>query len=213
MTTQNPDQGRFITVEGVEGGGKTTNLPFIRELLEAAGAEVLLTREPGGTVLGEEIRDLLLDHRHEGMAADAELLLMFAARAEHLARVIRPALSAGRWVLCDRFTDATFAYQGGGRGIAHDRVEVLAQWTHADVTPSLTLLFDMPVEAGLARAGRRAAADRFEREEIAFFERVRATYLERARRDAGRFRIIDATRPVAEVQARIREIIARWLMQ
>ncbi len=213
MTAQTTAQGHFITVEGAEGGGKTTNLPFIRGLLEASGAEVVLTREPGGTPLGEEIRGLLLDHRHDGMAADAELLLMFAARAEHLAQVIRPALSTGRWVLCDRFTDATFAYQGGGRGIAHERVAALARWTHADVTPSLTLLFDMPVEAGLARAGRRAAADRFEVEEIAFFERVREAYLEQARREAGRFRIIDATRPVAEVQAQIREIISRWLKQ
>jgi dTMP kinase len=213
MNTRAAGQGRFITVEGIEGGGKTTNIPFIRELLESAGAEVVLTREPGGTMLGEEIRGLLLDHRHDDMAPDTELLLMFAARAEHLARVIRPALAAGKWVLCDRFTDATFAYQGGGRGIARDRVDALARWTHADVTPSLTLLFDMPVEAGLARAGRRATADRFEREEIAFFERVRATYIELARREPARFRVIDAARPLAEVRQQLRESVSQWIRQ
>jgi dTMP kinase len=204
-------KGRFITVEGVEGGGKSTNIPFIRELLESAGHEVVLTREPGGTPLGEEIRALLLDHRHDGMAPDTELLLMFAARAEHLERVIRPALAAGKWVLCDRFTDATYAYQGGGRSLGLDRVETLARWVHADLAPSLTLLFDIPVEAGLARAGRRAAADRFEREQVAFFERVRATYLELARREPGRFLVLDAACPLNEVQARIRETVTTWL--
>ncbi len=211
MTTRSPQPGRLITVEGIEGGGKTTNIPYIRELLEAAGGEVVLTREPGGTTLGEEIRGLLLDHRHDGMSADAELLLMFAARAEHLERVIRPALAAGRFVLCDRFTDATFAYQGGGRGIPLDRVEVLARWVHADVTPALTLLFDMPVEIGLTRAHRRAAADRFEREELAFFERVRATYLDLARREPGRYRVINAAQSLADVQRQIAEVLTSWL--
>lgn len=205
--------GRFITVEGVEGGGKSSNLPFIRGLLEAAGAEVILTREPGGTELGEEIRGLLLDHRHDGMTPDAELLLMFAARAEHLARVIRPALAAGQWVLCDRFTDATCAYQGGGREIALERIGTLADWVHGDLNPTLTLLFDIPVEAGLTRAGRRAVADRFEREERAFFERVRATYLELAQRAPERFRIIDASPPLAQVQAQITEVVSQWLKQ
>ncbi len=213
MNSETARQGRFITVEGIEGGGKTTNIPFIRELLETAGAEVVLTREPGGTALGEEVRGLLLDHRHDGMAAETELLLMFAARAEHLARVIRPALAAGRFVLCDRFTDATFAYQGGGRGLPLERVEALARWTHPDVQPSLTLLFDMPVEAGLARANRRAAADRFEREELAFFERVRATYLELARREPGRWRIINAAQSLADVQQQITEALAPWLQR
>lgn len=213
MSASADTPGRFITVEGIEGGGKSSNIPYIRRLLEDAGIEVILTREPGGTVLGEEIRGLLLDHRHDGMAADSELLLMFAARAEHLARVIRPALAAGKWVLCDRFTDATYAYQGGGREVGLARVETLARWVHADLNPALTLLFDLPVEAGLARAGRRAAADRFEKEEVAFFERVRATYLELARREPGRYRIIDASPPLAQVQASIDEVIDQWLTQ
>lgn len=204
---------RFITVEGIEGAGKSTNLPYISELIESTGREVVVTREPGGTDLGEEIRGLLLDHRHDGMAADAELLLMFAARAEHLAQLIRPALEAGKWVLCDRFTDATLAYQGGGREIPRERVEVLAEWTHRGLSPSLTLLFDVPVEAGLARAAGRAAADRFEREQDRFFERVRQTYLDLAQREPRRFRIIDATVPLAEVRAQIRDIILQWLNQ
>ena len=145
--------GRFITLEGGEGVGKSSNLEFIRRHLEAAGKAVIVTREPGGTPLGEQVRGLLLDHRHNGMSADAELLLMFAARAEHLAQVIRPALAAGRWVLCDRFTDATYAYQGGGRGIATERIAVLETWVQGDLRPDLTLLLDAPVAVGMARAG------------------------------------------------------------
>ena len=147
--------GKFITVEGGEGAGKTTQLAFMREYLEQTGRPVVLTREPGGTALGEEIRALLLGHRHDGMALTTETLLMFAARAEHLERVIRPALAAGRWVLCDRFTDATYAYQGGGRGLSLERIAILENWVQGDLRPDLTLLFDLPVAAGLARAGRR----------------------------------------------------------
>ena len=203
--------GCFVTVEGGEGAGKTTQLAFMREYLERAGRRVTLTREPGGTPLGEEIRALLLDHRHDGMALTTETLLMFAARAEHLERVIRPALAAGDWVLCDRFTDATYAYQGGGRGLPPERIAILEDWTQGELRPDLTLVLDLPVEMGLERAGRRGAADRFEREEPAFFERIRAVYLDRARRNSDRCRIVDADRPVKTVQAEIEAILAAWL--
>lgn len=201
----------FITVEGGEGAGKTTQLAFMRDYLEEAGHRVLLTREPGGTTLGEEIRTLLLGHRHDGMAVTAETLLMFAARAEHLEQVIRPALAAGCWVLCDRFTDATYAYQGGGRGLPTARIAVLEDWVQDALQPDLTLLFDLPVAVGLARAGRRGAADRFEREDWAFFERVRAAYLERASQEPGRYRVVDADRPMEAVRAEVETILAGWL--
>jgi dTMP kinase len=203
--------GRFITVEGGEGAGKTTQLAFIREYLERAGYQVVLTREPGGTALGEEIRALLLGHRHDGMTPATETLLMFAARAEHLKRVIRPALAAGCWVLCDRFTDATYAYQGGGRGVSPERIAVLEDWVQGELRPDLTLLFDLPVAAGLERAGRRGVADRFEREKADFFERVRAAYLERAWRDPDRHRIVNAARPVETVRTEVESILAGWL--
>jgi dTMP kinase len=203
--------GCFVTVEGGEGAGKTTQLAFMRAYLEQAGRRVTLTREPGGTPLGEEIRALLLGHRHDGMALATETLLMFAARAEHLERVIRPALAAGHWVLCDRFTDATYAYQGGGRGLPPERIAILEDWAQGDLRPDLTLVFDLPVEIGLERAGRRGAADRFEREEKAFFERIRAVYLDRARRHPDRYRIVNADRPVEAVRAEVETILAGWL--
>jgi dTMP kinase len=202
---------RFITLEGIEGAGKSTHLPFLRGVLEREGGEVVVTREPGGTPLGEEIRDLLLAHRHDGMSADAELLLMFAARSEHLSRVIRPALAAGKWVLCDRFTDATFAYQGGGRGVPSARIMELARWTHGDLWPALTLLLDIPVEEGLARASRRGTADRFEKEAVGFFRRVREAYLSLADLEPSRFRVIDASLPLGQVQAQIQGVVERWL--
>lgn len=203
--------GTFIAVEGGEGAGKTSQLAIMREYLERAGRRVMLTREPGGTALGEDIRALLLGHRHEGMASATETLLMFAARAEHVARVIRPALAAGYWVLCDRFTDATYAYQGGGRGVSVDKIAALESWVQAGLRPDLILLFDLPVEIGLARAGRRGATDRFEREERAFFERVRTVYLDRARQEPDRYRIVDADRPIAAVKADVEAILADWL--
>ena len=203
--------GCFITVEGGEGAGKTTQLAFMRAYLERAGRRVTLTREPGGTPLGEEIRALLLGHRHDGMALTTETLLMFAARAEHLERVIRPALAASHWVLCDRFTDATYAYQGGGRGLSPERIAILEDWTQDALRPDLTLVFDAPVAVGLERAGRRGAADRFEREETAFFERIRAVYLDRARRNPDRYRIVDADRLVETVRAEVEGILAEWL--
>lgn len=197
-------KGRFITIEGIEGVGKTTNIEFIDSLLQQAGREVVLTREPGGTPIGEDIRELLLGHKHDGMSDDTELLLMFAARAEHLHKVIRPALAAGKDVLCDRFTDATYAYQGGGRGIAVEHIAVLENWVQADLRPDLTLLLDVPVATGLERAGKRSAPDRFEKEKHEFFERVRAMYLLRAQAEPQRYRIIDASQPLDAVQLQIR---------
>jgi dTMP kinase len=197
-------RGRLITLEGVEGAGKSTNLAYLERLLSAAGRPPLLTREPGGTELGEAVRDLLLGHRHAGMGSDSELLLMFAARAENLAKRVRPALAKGQWVLCDRFTDASYAYQGGGRGISPARIRVLEQWVHADLQPDLTLLLDLPVEQGLERAVRRSHPDRFEAEKRAFFERVRRVYLERARAEPKRIRVIDARSSLETVQSQLR---------
>jgi dTMP kinase len=196
-------KGKFITVEGVEGAGKSTQAVFMRDYLEAVGQRAILTREPGGTGLGEQLRTLLLDHRDDGMAADSELLLMFAARAEHLARVIRPALENGDWVVCDRFTDATYAYQGGGRAIPGARIAVLEDWVQGPLRPELTLLLDLPVREGLARAGRRGLNDRFESEDLAFFRRVRSAYLDLAKRHPQRYRVIDADRPVEVVRGAV----------
>ena len=193
-------KGQFITVEGIEGVGKSTNLNFIHDYLAAAGKNVILTREPGGTPLGENIRELLLSNKNHGMADDTELLLMFAARAEHLASVIRPALDKGLWVLCDRFTDATYAYKGGGRGIAPRRIGALEEWVQRGLQPDLTLLLDAPVDVGLQRAGKRSTPDRFETEKHAFFERVRQSYLEQAQRNQKRFYVIDARQPLDAVQ-------------
>lgn len=204
-------RGKFITIEGGEGGGKSTNLDFVRDYLERAGIEVVVTREPGGTALGEDIRALLLGHRHDGMSQDTELLLMFAARAEHLAKVICPALESGKWVLCDRFTDATYAYQGGGRGIPAARIAQLEEWVQGALRPDLTLLLDLPVEVGLERAGRRSDPDRFEREKTEFFERVRKTYLDLANGNAERFRVIDASGSFPEVQTSIAAVLEQLL--
>lgn len=203
--------GRFITVEGGEGAGKTTQLIFMRDYLAQAGYRVVVTREPGGTALGEEIRGLLLSHRHNGMTLIAETLLMFAARAEHLEQVIRPALAEGHWVLCDRFTDATYAYQGGGRGLALERITVLEDWVQGALRPDLTLLFDLPVTVGLARAGKRSAVDRFEREDMAFFERVRATYREQGVRHSNRYRVVNADQSIAGVWAEVQNILDEFL--
>lgn len=207
-------RGRFITVEGIEGVGKSTNMALLEEQLRAAGIDVVVTREPGGTALGEEIRALLLGHRHGGMAHDTELLLMFAARAEHLSEVIRPALEQGRWVLCDRFTDATYAYQGGGRGVAMARIAELESWVQATLRPDLTILLDVPVETGLERAaGRGEGADRFEQEQQAFFDKVRNCYLNLATRQPLRFRVVDASRSLAEVQQQLTTIMQQYLAQ
>ena len=203
--------GRFITAEGSEGAGKTTQLAFMRDFLERQGYPVTLTREPGGTGLGEELRSLLLAHRDDGMALTTETLLMFAARAEHLDRVIRPALEEGHWVLCDRFTDTTYAYQGGGRGLPIAQIAILENWVQGDLRPDLTLLLDLPVAVGLARAGKRGMADRFERETVEFFERVRTTYRDRAQRHPDRYRIVDAAQPIAIVRAEVEKLLVQWL--
>lgn len=203
--------GWFITVEGGEGAGKTTAMVAVESVLRESGVEVVLTREPGGTPLGEELRGLLLDPRWAGMASDTELLLMFAARIEHVERRIRPALARGHWVVSDRFTDATYAYQGGGRGIPASRIEALERWTLGDFRPQRTLLLDVPVGEGLERARRRSEPDRFEREQRDFFERVRSAYLERARREPQRFVRIDAARDLAAVAAGVRGVVRDWV--
>jgi len=202
-------KGRFITIEGIEGCGKSTLITHLQHLLETTGCQVVVTREPGGTALGEEIRGLLLGQRKEGMVVESELLLLFAARAEHLAKVIRPALLAGKWVLCDRFTDATYAYQGGGRNISEKRIAALESWIQNTLHPDITFLLDLPVEMGLERAGRRAALDRFELEDTAFHERVRAAYLALAAAQPERFRIVDASRPLSEVKAIVKQIFEK----
>jgi dTMP kinase len=204
-------RGRFITVEGGEGAGKSSNLAFVQSLLEQAGKTVLFTREPGGTPLGESIRELLLGHQHTGMADETELLLMFAARAEHLHRKILPALEAGTWVLCDRFTDASYAYQGAGRGIARERIAVLENYVQGELRPDLTLLLDLPVEIGLARAGSRSEPDRFEKEAYCFFEKVRQGYLAIAAAEPDRVRIIDASPALQQVQQQIGQVIQAFL--
>ena len=195
--------GLFITLEGPEGAGKSTNRDYLAMCLRAAGVEVLLTREPGGTPLAERIRELLLAPSDEAMAADTELLLVFAARAQHLAQVIRPALARGCVVLCDRFTDATYAYQGGGRGLSQQRIAELERFVQGDLRPDLTLLFDLPVEQGLARAAARGRLDRFEQEQRSFFEAVRQTYLQRAALAPQRYRLLDASQSLQQVQAAI----------
>lgn len=200
--------GFFITVEGGEGAGKSTMLAFMRDWLTRTGHDVVLTREPGGTALGERVREVLLHARDLQISADAEALLMFAARAEHLEWLIRPALDAGKTVLCDRFTDATYAYQGGGRGLPHERIAQLEAWVQGALRPNLTLLLDVPVEIGLKRAGERSAPDRFEREQREFFERVRKTYLERARQEPQRLRVVDASKPPADVERQLGTILA-----
>lgn len=200
--------GYFVTVEGAEGVGKSSNLAFIEAWLREAGKTVVMTREPGGTELGEKIRGLLLDASHDAMSVDTELLLMFAARAQHLEAVIKPALAEGKWVVCDRFTDATYAYQGGGRGVDLQRIAQLEQWVQGNLRPDLTLLLDLPVLQGLQRAGQRSAPDRFEREQQHFFERVRETYLIRARQEPNRFRVIDAAPSLEQVQQQIAAVLS-----
>lgn len=207
-------QGRFITFEGGEGAGKSTQLARAADWLRGRGLEVVVTREPGGTPRAERLREILLERSSEPMPGACELLLMFAARASHVENLVRPAVQRGAWVLCDRYTDATYAYQGGGRRVAVASIDALVAIVHPDLWPDLTLLLDLPVEAGLARARLRNGAggpDRFETEQRGFFERVRATYLERAQREPGRFRVIDAASGVDEVAARVRRELARLL--
>ena len=199
-------RGLFITVEGGEGVGKSTNMSFLEHTLREQGIQLDVTREPGGTPLAESLRELLLAVRDENVAASAELLMIFAARAQHLHQRIEPALASGTWVLCDRFTDATYAYQCGGRELDISIVQQLEQMVQGEVRPDCTILLDAPVETGLGRARDRGDLDRFEQEDLAFFERVRHTYLELAREGSGRYRIVDAARPLADVQAELSDI-------
>ncbi len=204
-------KGRLITLEGGEGAGKSTVLTSVRLCLLERGIDVLAVREPGGTPLGEALRRLVLDPDYAPLCAESELLLMFAARAQLVRAVIEPALAAGRWVLSDRFTDASFAYQGGGRGQPFERIAALEKWV-APRAPDLTLLLDLPIEQGLTRAGARGEqADRIEREEADFFDRVRATYRARAAAAPARFRLIDASHPLAAVQAAATRAVEAWL--
>jgi dTMP kinase len=203
-------RGKFITLEGGEGVGKSTQIAVLRDFLAARGLAVVVTREPGGTPRAERIRELLLQKGGEPMPVEAELLLMFAARSTHLDSVIRPALARGAWVVCDRFTDATYAYQGGGRGVEPKQIEWLERYVQGDLRPDLTLLLDVAVDVGAARASARNAAsgaDRFESEQREFFERVRATYLERARGEPKRFVVVDASRSADAVGAAIRAAV------
>jgi dTMP kinase len=198
-------KGKFITVEGVDGAGKSSFLPWIEQRLRAAGRDVICTREPGGTSVGEQLRQMLL---HGQTSPVTEVLLMFAARREHIERVIRPALDGGRWVLCDRFTDATYAYQGAGRGIPLRHITALEDWIQDGLQPDLTILFDLPVEIARSRSAGAREPDRFESEQIDFFVRVRGGYLERARSSPGRFSIIDASKSMADVEAQLAAIEA-----
>jgi dTMP kinase len=196
-------EARFITVEGIEGAGKSTAIQFITNYLQSNNIPLRVTREPGGTPIAEDIRRLLLMPHEENVATDTELLLMFASRAQHIANVIRPALAKGEWVLCDRFTDASYAYQGGGRGIPNERIAVLETWVQGELQPDLTLLLDLPAEMGLMRIKDRKTQDRIEREHHDFFARVRQAYLDRAKRFPQRFKIINAAADLPQVQAQL----------
>jgi len=204
--------GKFISIEGVEGAGKSTQINFIHDYLVEKGKTVVMTREPGGTELSEKIRELLLTPSELAMGVDTELLLMFAARAEHIKQRIAPALARGDWVLCDRFVDATFAYQGGGRGVDQQRIQQLADWTLKDLLPTLTLLFDLPVELGLKRVvERNEAIDRFEQEKVTFFEQIRASYLESARQNPERIKVVDASVSIPEIQQQLTKLLSPLL--
>ena len=204
-------RGQFITFEGTEGVGKSTQLANAASTLENLGVDVLVTREPGGTPMAEHIRELLLAPRDEVVHETTELLLMFAARAQHLHTRILPALDAGQWVLCDRFTDATFAYQGGGRGVSQERIALLENLVQGNVRPDHVILFDAPVETGMARARRRGELDRFEQEDLEFFQRIRNTYLDRANEAPDRYHIINAARPLNQVSEEVVQLLTGLL--
>lgn len=198
--------GKFITLEGLDGAGKSTHLAGLAQVLRERGLTVRTTREPGGTALGEKLRQLLLD-RDQRLHPETETLLMFAARHEHLDKIIRPALAAGAWVLCDRFTDATFAYQSGGSGVSWARIEALERWVHADLQPDLTVYLDVPPELGRVRRDRIKAPDRFEQEGETFFDRARAAYLRRAREAPARIRVIDASATIPEIARHLENVL------
>ena len=200
--------GKFITLEGTEGVGKTTNLEFMKDWLKRAGIKFTVSREPGGTPLAEELREMLLQKRDESVDATAELLMIFAARAQHINQVIRPALARGEWVLCDRFTDATYAYQGAGRGLSLEVIESLESLVQGELRPDLTVVLDIDVETGLQRAGQRAELDRFESEAVEFFHRVRAGYQARVASAPERYRVINAGQTLPEVQRDIEVVLS-----
>ncbi|TXL01737.1 dTMP kinase [Methylococcaceae bacterium HT1] len=202
---------RFITLEGGEGVGKTTNIAYIQSLLKSENIPLVLTREPGGTALAENIRQLLLDKEQEAIAEQTELLMMFAARAQHIKHVIKPALDRGDWVLCDRFTDATYAYQGGGRNMDLSTIQWLENFVQADLRPDLTLLLDAPIEFGMQRAQQRGKLDRFESEKMAFFDKVRQAYLSIAEQQPKRVKIVDATQSLDNVQSQIKQILSPFI--
>lgn len=199
------NKGKFLTFEGIDGAGKSTHLAFVAERLRARDIDVVVTREPGGTALGEKLRDILL---HERMHLETEALLMFAARREHIAQVIDPALLAGQWVISDRFTDASFAYQGGGRKLSMEKLAALENWVHPHLQPDLTLLFDVPLEVARARLDAAREPDKFEQEKAEFFAATRAAYLERARQFPQRFRIIDSTQSIDTIQKQLEDMLA-----
>lgn len=197
---------KFISFEGMDGAGKSTHLNWFAEQLKARGHEVIVTREPGGTPLGEQLREILL---HQKMSMDTEALLMFAARAEHIAQVIKPALQAGKWVISDRYTDASFAYQGAGRGMDWQKLQQLEQWVHADLQPDLTLFFDVPVEVARQRLSNNVMLDKFEQEQGDFFERVRSGYHRRVKEQPQRYAVIDAAQSLEQVTAQLITLIAK----
>ncbi|MBL4638420.1 MAG: dTMP kinase [Proteobacteria bacterium] len=204
--------GKFISIEGIEGAGKSTQLAFIERYLKQQGKNVVVTREPGGTALGEQVRELLLAPRDEGMAVDTELLLMFAARAEHIDQVIKPAIQRGDWVISDRFVDATFAYQGGGRGIAAARIEQISAWTLNGLQTDITFLFDLTVELGQQRViSRNGVVDRFEQEKTAFFQKIRDCYLQRSQQEPNRIKVIDASKTINEIELQLTAALDRLL--
>ena len=208
MNEQDAGRGRFITFEGIDGAGKSTHIGYVTALLKAAGKTVVSTREPGGTPLGEKVRDLVL---HEPMHLETEALLMFASRREHVAQVIEPALARGEWVLSDRFTDASFAYQGGGRRLDRAKLDALEQWVHPHLQPDLTLLFDVPLDVARARLDATRTLDRFEAEQADFFARVRGEYLRRAATSGGRIVVVDSTLAIDDVRAALRAALEAWL--
>ena len=200
-------KGKFITIEGSEGAGKSTNIQYIQDFLQAKGIDFIATREPGGTPIAEKIRDLLLDKKNTSLYEDAELLLMFAARAQHLNELIIPALEAGKWVISDRFTDATYAYQGGGRGLSMQKIAQLEQWVQGDLRPDATILLDIPVELGMERVRHRGETDRFEEEQMPFFKRIRDSYLKLASDNPQRFHIIDTQPAIEEVYQQLQRVM------
>lgn len=206
------ERGKFISVEGIEGVGKSTNIDVVVRRIEAAGHKVLTTREPGGTPFAEDIREILMNRNDEPIPEIAEVLLMFAARSFNVNNVIVPALEAGTWVVCDRFTDSSRAYQSGGRGIPMETIDRVADWVHGDTWPDVTILLDAPVEVGMERAGKRSAPDRFEQERHDFFQRVRECYLQIAAREPDRFVVIDTTRDIDEVSSDVANLIDQILL-